>query len=128
MTSGTAEIAGVGLYYEAIGTGPPVVLLHDGLLDCRVWDDQFKALSEAYRVVRYDMRGHGRSEMPASELSHVEDLHGLLGFLEVERAHLLGLSNGGRISLDFSLAYPEMVESTILVGSSLSGYHFSEET
>lgn len=128
ITSGTAEINGVNLYYEDAGTGPPLVLLHDGLLDCRIWDDQFKVLSGNYRVVRYDMRGHGRSGISADEFSHIEDLRDLLGFLNIERAHLLGLSNGGRVALDFSLAYPKMVGTLVLVGPSLSGYHFSEET
>ncbi len=57
--SGTTEITGVGLYYEIAGTGCPLVLLHDGLLDCRIWDKQFETLAESYKVVRYDARKHG---------------------------------------------------------------------
>ncbi|HZY64749.1 MAG TPA: alpha/beta hydrolase [Rubrobacteraceae bacterium] len=81
MTSGTADINGVNLYYEDAGTGPPLVLLHDGLLDCRIWDDPFEAAGN-YRVVRYDMRGHGRFGISADKFSHVEDLRDLLGFLD----------------------------------------------
>lgn len=128
MTSGIVEINGASLYYEVAGTGPPIVLLHDGLLDCRVWDDQFEAFAGSHTVVRYDIRGRGRSGMSDKEFSHVEDLRALLGFLGVQRTSLIGASNGGRISLDFVLEYPEMADSLVLVGLSLSGYRFSEET
>jgi len=115
------------LYYETAGEGHPLVLLHDGLLDGRSWDYQFEAFSESYKTIRYDVRGHGGSERPDGEFSHVDDLHALLGFLDVERAHLLGASNGGRIAVDFALENLGMVSSLILVGPSLSGYRFSDE-
>ena len=128
MITGTAPINGAGLYYEISGEEqPPIVLLHDGLLDARVWDDQFEAFSRRYQTIRYDARGRGRSERPDGEFSHVDDLHALLEFLHVYRAHLLGASNGGRIAVDFALEDPTMVSSLILVGPSLRGYHFSEE-
>ncbi len=59
-TSGTTEFNGVGLYCEVADTVPPLVLLHDGLLGCRVWDDQLGVFAREYRVVRYDVRGCGR--------------------------------------------------------------------
>lgn len=127
METGIARIDGARLYYEVSGEGHPLVLLHDGLLDRRIWDEQFGVFSRRFRTVRYDRRGHGRSESPDGEFSHVDDLHALLDFLGVGRAHLVGASNGGRISVDFALAYPGMVCSLVLVGSALSGYPMSEE-
>ena len=122
-----ARINGAELYHEISGEGYPLVLLHDGLLDSRVWDEQFEIFSESYETIRYDRRGYGRSRSPSSEFSHVEDLRALLGFLGVGRTHLLGASNGGRIAVDFALQYPGMVRSMILVAPNLSGYRISSE-
>jgi pimeloyl-ACP methyl ester carboxylesterase len=61
-----------------------LVLLHDGLLDRRVWDDHFEAFAQRYRVVRYDRRGYGLSSVPNRPFSDVDDLRYLLGFLGFE--------------------------------------------
>lgn len=128
MTLGTAKIdGGAELYYETSGRGQPLVLLYDGLLDRRVRDEQFEAFPEGYETTRYDRRGYGGSRSPSGEFSHVEELRALLGFLGVEWAHLLGASNGGRVSVDFTLGYPRMVRSVILAAPNLSGYRISEE-
>ncbi|MDQ3284226.1 MAG: alpha/beta hydrolase [Actinomycetota bacterium] len=103
------------------------MLLHDGLLDCRIWDEQFGVLSECYGTVRYDRRGYGRSEPSSGEFSQVGDLRTLLGALSVKQAHLIGASSGGGIAVDFALKYPESVRSLVLAGPSLSGYRDSEE-
>ena len=117
------------LYYEVKGTGSaPVVLLHDGLLDSRVWDEQIETFTRYHTVIRYDRRGYGRSEPPCTKFSDSEDLCHLLRSLGVRSAHLIGMSNGGRVALDFTLKHPSMVDSLVLVGSSLGGYRFSEET
>ncbi len=124
---GVVTTDGAELYYEVAGEGQPLVLLHDGLLDCRIWDDQFELFSRSYRTIRYDVRGHGRSKPSGGEFSHVNDLRCLLNLLGAEPAHLVGASNGGRISIDFALSHPGMVGSLVLVGSSLSGYQPSDE-
>lgn len=121
--SGFAEINGAKLYYEMMGKGPQtIVLIHGGLVDSRMWDDQFAAFAKQYRVLRYDLRGFGKSDFSMGPLSHVEDLHALLKFLQVERASLMGLSLGGMVAIDFTLEHPEMVEKLILPASSLRGY------
>ena len=125
--AGIAEVNGTGLYYEVEGEGDHLVLVHDGLLGSRIWDDQFEAFAQRYTVTRYDARGYGRSETPSEEFSDVGDLHSLLRFLGVEKAHLIGSSNGGRIAVDFALEWPGMVATLVLVGPSLSGYHPSED-
>jgi 3-oxoadipate enol-lactonase len=127
-SAGLAEVNGTKLYYEAKGSGASVVLLHDGLLDSRVWDEQFESFARHHTVVRYDRRGYGRSNIAMEEFSDVEDLLHLLRVLGVSDAQLIGMSNGGRVALDFTLEHPDMVDSLVLVGSSLGGYLFSEET
>jgi 3-oxoadipate enol-lactonase len=125
--SGTVRVDGAELYYEAAGEGRPLVLLHDGLLDRRVWDDHFEAFAQRYRVARYDRRGYGLSSVPNRPFSDVDDLRYLLGFLGFERAHLLGMSNGGKVSLEFALSHPQMTGALVLVGPNLGGYCSSEE-
>ncbi len=119
--TGFADVNGTKLYYEAVGKGPAVVLLHGGLVDSRLWDDQMADFSKRHRVVRYDLRGYGKSAAPAKPFSHIEDLRALLDFLKIERATIVGLSLGGIIAADFALEYPGRVERLVLVGSGLRG-------
>ena len=126
VTSGFAPVAGTALYYEAQGDGPALVLIHGGLLDHRMWDDQFDALARKYRVIRYDVRGYGLSPGPPGFYRDHEDLRALLNHLGIAKAHILGLSMGGRIAIDFALAYPELTRSLIAVGPGLSGYTFTD--
>jgi len=80
------------IYYEVAGSGEPtVVLIHGGLLDCRMWDDQFDVLSRDHRVVRYDASAHGQSALPPDAYWDHEDLRGLLDHLAIDRAVLVGL-------------------------------------
>jgi pimeloyl-ACP methyl ester carboxylesterase len=125
VVSGMAEVAEPVLYYEAAGRGEPVVLIHGGQLDRRMWDDQFRLLSKDFRVIRYDVRGYGRSETPTRMYSDVKDLRSLLDSLAVQKAHLVGLSLGGRIAIDFTLEYPDRVASLTAVGPGLSGFAWS---
>src|SRR4030095_9551125 len=84
--TGVAEVNGTKLYYETAGKGPAVVLVHGGLVDSRLWNDQMKALANHPRVVRYDLRGFGRSAAAPQPFSHIEDLRALMDFLKIERA------------------------------------------
>lgn len=120
---GMAEVNGTRLSYEVTGRGrTTVVLIHGGLVDSRMWDDQVRPLAKRHRVIRYDLRGFGKSDFPAGPYSNVEDLYALLKFLKVEKASLVGLSLGGMIAIDFALEHPQMVESLILTSSALRGY------
>jgi pimeloyl-ACP methyl ester carboxylesterase len=119
---GFAPVNGTRLFYEIRGAGPAVVLIHGGQLDCRMWDDQLDAFSRRYRVIRYDVRGYGGSPRPAVSYSDAEDLAALLDYLEIDKAHLVGLSLGGRIAVDFALGHPKRVGSLTLAGPGLSGY------
>ena len=118
---GFAEVNGTRLAYESRGQGPAVVLIHGGLVDSRLWDGQMGPLSKRFRVVRYDLRAYGRSAAPTGPFSHLEDLRGLLDFLKIEKATLVGLSLGGIVAADFALEHPGRVERLVLVGPGLRG-------
>jgi pimeloyl-ACP methyl ester carboxylesterase len=119
---GFAPVAETRLFYEVKGTGPVVVLIHGGQLDSRMWDDQFDVLARQFTVVRYDVRGYGGSFQSDQLYSDAEDLAGLLDYLKVPKAHLVGLSLGGRIAVDFAVAHPTRVRSLTLSGPGLAGY------
>jgi pimeloyl-ACP methyl ester carboxylesterase len=126
--SGFAEVNGAKIYYEIAGQrdSRPLVLLHEGIGDCRMYDDQFEEFAEHYRTIRFDMRGFGRSSVPNAPFSYSEDLYGLLNFLGVKSTHVLGMSMGGEAGIDFTLAHPEMVSSLVLAGSAVSGFQDPE--
>lgn len=124
-TTGFAAINGARIYYEVAGTGPPLVLLHAGICDSRMWDDQFAAFAERHRVVRYDLRGFGRSPMVAGPYAHRRDLLGLLDHLGIARAHLVGCSMAGGVALDFAIEHPERVSALVLVGAAIGGHQLS---
>lgn len=120
--TGFAEVNGTQLYYEILGQGHPLVLIHGGYMDRRMWDDQFHTFSQYYRVIRYDVRGFGKSQLPQVPYSDRQDLYELLNSLGVEKTYLLGLSLGGMIAIDFTLEHPDMVDALILVGSPVPGF------
>jgi 3-oxoadipate enol-lactonase len=126
--SGVAAVNGTSLYYEVAGQGVPVVLIHGLGLDTRMWDGQFDVLASRYRVIRYDLRGFGKSALPTgAEFGHADDLRALLDYLEAPRAHVVGLSLGGRIALHHALLFPDATLSLLLVDSALDGFDWSEQ-
>jgi pimeloyl-ACP methyl ester carboxylesterase len=114
-----------GLYYDIEGEGPVVVLIHEGILDSRMWDEQVGAFAERYRVVRYDLRGFGRSPAPDAPYSDVDDLAALLDDLGIERAALVGASKGGSIAINFTLTFPPRVWALVPVASGLGGFRMN---
>jgi 3-oxoadipate enol-lactonase len=127
VDTGRVAVPGSSLYYEAAGVGPPVILLHAGYLDRRMWDDQFVRFARSYRIVRYDARGLGRSGPADTPYSPYEDLYSLIHALKLTRVTLIGASLGGAASLDFAVAYPELVEKLVLIAPGLSGYAWPPE-
>lgn len=125
--SGTIAVDGGQLWYESDGEGAPVVLLHGGLWDSRMWEDQFEPLAERCRVVRYDLRGYGRSTRPKGSYSHSDDLTAVLDHLDIERASLVGLSMGSAVAIDFTLEHPERVHALVLAAPALGGYEWSAD-
>jgi pimeloyl-ACP methyl ester carboxylesterase len=120
--TGYVEQADGRLYYEEAGEGETLVLGHAGLVDSGMWDPQWEAFMQRYRVVRYDMRGFGKSDPAPGPRNRRHDLAQLLQALRVERAALLGCSMSGTIMLDFALEHPAMVSALVIVSASPSGY------
>jgi pimeloyl-ACP methyl ester carboxylesterase len=119
--AGFVEANGAKLYYEMMGDGPGLTLVHAGYLDRRMWDDQFARFAQEYQVLRYDLRGHGQSTFPDLPFADEQDLSALLRALGIEKTMLLGLSLGAWTAVDFTLQHPQMVEALALVGAAVSG-------
>ena len=126
IDSGYINVNGCKLYYEVAGDSEHIVLLHDGLVDLQIWDEQFPLLARNYRVVRYDRRKYGKSSDPQANYSHIEDLNQVFIQLKIDKAVVFGMSAGGGLAIDFTLKYPERVSGLILVGSVVSGYAYSQ--
>ena len=119
----TAGRTSAGIAFEIAGRGTPVVLVHAGVADRRMWDPQWPALTAAHRVLRYDLRGYGESLPPTVPWSHHADLLALLEELAIERAHVVGASVGAGIAVEAALAQPRAVASLVLAapGGALFG-------
>jgi pimeloyl-ACP methyl ester carboxylesterase len=128
VDSGYAEVNGTKLYYEIAGKGKPLVLIHGSFGDRRFWDFQFKELSKKYKVLRYDIRGFGRSALPNPDEAYrdAEDLNALINFLRIKKAHICGLSFGSFIVIDFALSYPDKCISLIPIGPRVAGDDLDE--
>lgn len=114
-----ARLNGIELYYEDTGAGRPVLLAHGFSATSRMWAAQIAAFSSRYRLVVYDARGQGRSEVPkgATQYSQplmVEDLHQLMRHLGLKGACVGGLSMGGNVALNFALAHPDMLDGLLI--------------
>jgi pimeloyl-ACP methyl ester carboxylesterase len=121
--SGFADVNGARLYYEVTGSGDPLVMVHAGIADRRMWNSQQPVFAERYTVIRYDMRGFGKSASVDGPFSHHEDLYALLRFLGIERAALMGCSRGGATCIDLALEHPDCTRALILVGAGVGGIH-----
>ena len=123
IDSGYAQVNKTKLYYEIVGKGEPLVLIHGSFGDRRFWDLQFLELSKKYKVIRYDIRGYGKSAVPDSNELYrdVDDLKALLDFLGIKKAHFCGLSLGSFIVIDLALAYPDKCLSLIPIGPRVAG-------
>ena len=123
------EVNGAQLYYEVAGQGDTIVLIHGFAADTRTWDDQFQEFSKHYRVIRYDLRGYGRSSKTevGKPYSHSRDLKGLLDHLCIRKACVIGLSMGGSVAINFTLEYPDYVSSLIPVDSDLDGFRWTND-
>lgn len=127
MDSGFADIKGTQFYYEMAGEGRALALVHAGIADARMWDEQFAVFARHFRVMRYDRRGFGRTRTNAGTFSHHQDLYDLLRYLGIERALLLGCSQGAKTVLDFTLEHPETAEALVLVAPALGGFRWDGE-
>ena len=122
----TIQINGADFYYELAGSGPPVVLLHAGIADSRMWDRQFDAFVAAgHTVLRYDQRGYGRTAPVSGSFIPREDLRVMLKALGIARPSLVGCSMGSRNALDFALRYPTKVDRLVLTAPSVNDFRYT---
>jgi pimeloyl-ACP methyl ester carboxylesterase len=120
--SGFANINGAKIYYETAGKGIPFVMIHAGVADSRQWNNEFAYFAQKYQVVRYDMRGYGKSEPVEGDFSHLDDFVSLLEMLGIHQPFILmGCSMGGGLAMDFTVARQVQVKALIMVGSGPSG-------
>jgi 3-oxoadipate enol-lactonase len=120
--SGFVDVDGGRLYYEAEGSGHPLLLVHGGLGSLRMWDGQVPTFAERHRVIRYDTRGFGRSETEDVEFSEGDDIRAVLDHFDVDSAYVVGQSRGALFALDFLLDQPDRVRAFISVASGVGGY------
>jgi 3-oxoadipate enol-lactonase len=118
------DVPGGKIAYEVSGEGPPIVLLHQGIVDRRVWDREFPMLARDHRVARYDFRGYGKSPPATSEFYPTRDLKALIDHLRMERPLVVGPSMGGKIALDLTLSHPDRVGGLLLVAPGYSGMDY----
>jgi len=116
----TTSVNGVELYYETHGDGPPVLLIHGLGSSTRDWEPQVAALATRFRVITFDVRGHGRSEKPRQRYSvklFADDTAALIRALDVGPVHVIGISMGGMIAFQLAVDAPELVRSLVIVNS-----------
>lgn len=112
----------ITLHYEERGTGMPLILLHGNGEDGSYFVHQTEYFSRSSRVIAVDTRGHGKSPRGSAPFTIGQFAEDLLGFMDmhgIDRADLLGFSDGGNIALNFAIKHPERVHSLILNGANL---------
>ena len=115
--NGVAEVNGARIAYDVAGSGPPVLLLHAGLGDRRMWDAQVPAFAEHFTVIRFDARGFGETRKPDAPFSPYADALGLLDHLGIARAHLVGVSMGSQTAIEAAIVSPERVSALVAVAA-----------
>jgi pimeloyl-ACP methyl ester carboxylesterase len=117
----SVAVDGGDLYVECRGSGPPLLLLHGWSLDHRSFAPQIDALAESLFVIVCDRRGFGRSLAPPDLRRELDDIDRILDTLGLDSAHLLGVSQGGRIALRYTVTRPHRVRSLVLQGAIVDG-------
>lgn len=121
-----AELNGTQFHYDTCGSGPALVLIHSGVSDLRFWNDQVALFAQQYRVVRYDVRGAGKTPFGTGGKSGHDDLRALLEYLGIDKTMVMGCSVGGGIAIDFAQNYPERTSALIPVAAAVGGYEPEE--
>jgi 3-oxoadipate enol-lactonase len=106
------------------GDGPALLLLHEGVGDSRMWDPIWPAVTSAYRAIRYDVRGFGKSPAATENYTLLADALTVLGHFGVGAAHLAGCSIGGATAIELALARPDQVNSLVLLCPAIPGYPY----
>ncbi len=114
------ENKGAKIYYEVHGKGQALILCHGASWDHESWQEQVNYFKSDYQCITWDLRGHGKSSMPEGQLTvedFIDDFLRLFEILEIEKAHIAGLSLGGILSTRMAALHPDKVEKLILIGT-----------
>ena len=103
------------------------MLVHEGIADSRMWDPQWASWADRYRLLRFDLEGFGRSPIESETLIYAKDVVELLDELGIAGAAIVGVSMGGRIALEVTLARPDLVDALVLVGAGIPIEDWSAE-
>jgi 3-oxoadipate enol-lactonase len=123
-STGFAPVFHGSLYYEAAGSGKPILFIHAGVADCSMWDAQFNIFRQSYRVIRYDARGYGKSRTETTSFSNRQDILDLFTYLGIEQASIIGISRGSQIATDFTLEHPEKVSALVVAAPGITGFEY----
>ena len=118
--SGEAPVDGIKIYYAIWGDGSPLILLHGGLGNTEYFGGQVAELAKQYKVIAMDSRGHGRSSRDAQPYSYglmAKDVIGLMDYLKIDKASIVGWSDGGIIGLDIAMNYPDRLDRLFAFGA-----------
>lgn len=124
---GYIDVPGGRIYAEADGDGPPAVFIHAGVAHLRMWDEQVTALRDAYRVIRYDTRGYGKTRVEDVPYSNAADVAAVMDHFGAQSAHLVGLSRGAQIALDFAVNEPARTRSLTWVAGGVRGLEVPDD-
>src|SRR2546427_2529997 len=120
-------INGARINYKRAGSGLPMILLHAGIADARMWVPQIDAFAEHFDVIAPEVRGFGKSELPPERWNPVADVLGLIDQLHLKPAHIVGCSLGGMLAIDFALEHPDRISKLVLVGPAIGGANFGKK-
>lgn len=120
MESGFIENGAAELYYESHGTGPALVFIHAGVADSRMWRHQLHL--SGFRSIVFDQRGFGGTDWVPEDYSNRADTLAVLDHLDIERAVLVGCSNGGEAAMQVAIVAPRRVSGLVLVGAAPRGW------
>ncbi len=127
ITKDTMTLDGARIYYETAGQGDALVLVHAGFVDSRMWDEQFLFFARYYQVIRFDMRGYGRSDPAQAPVVRRDEIYSVMKHLGIQKAALVGCSMGGENVLDFALEHPDMARALVLVSTAPGGFEMQGE-
>ncbi|UNK16552.1 alpha/beta hydrolase [Paenibacillus sp. N3/727] len=115
------SIQGTNYRMTVSGQGETVVFLHGGHTNLDVWEEQISFFARYFRVIAFDQRGYGHTDIPSEPFSYEDDLKHILDEYMIERAILIGASFGGSVAIDFALTYPDRVKALVLAGPAVNG-------
>jgi pimeloyl-ACP methyl ester carboxylesterase len=123
IESGEAPVNGIKIYYAIWGDGSPLILLHGGLGNSEYFGGQVPEFAKQYRVIAMDSRGHGRSTRDAQPYSYdlmAKDVIALMDYLKIDKASIVGWSDGGIIGLDIAMNYPDRLDRLFAFGANIN--------